>query len=122
MVDLSTLRYKLKGRPISGICDVLPPKAVAAIADSLIDGAIVGVIFYPLDEREKLVSPGLNFSQINPPLQKLGKAVFSLADRVDAGTERDRINGLLGADVMSIGADPGTLQCRMADLYALEMG
>jgi len=48
------------------------------------------------------------------------KAIFSLADGIDVAAERDRINVLLGADIMQIGTDNRTIECPMGDLYALE--
>jgi hypothetical protein len=118
-MDDSRLRFRLQGRPLSVICNILPPKAVAAIGDSLINGAIVGVIVYSLDKRPRMVSPGLHFRQINLT-HELGKVVFSLADNIDVTAERDRINVLLGADIMQIGKDGRTISCHMADLYKLD--
>lgn len=116
-MDDSRLRFRLQGHPLSVICNILPPKAVAAIGDSLINGAIVGVIVYSLDKKPRMVSPGFHFKRINLT-DELGKVVFSLADNIDLAAERDRINVLLGADIMQIG-DNRTISCHMADLYAL---
>jgi hypothetical protein len=118
-MDDSRLRFRLQGRPLWVICNILPPKAIAAIGDSLINGAIVGVIFYSLDKRPRMVSPGLHFRQINLT-HELGKVVFSLADNIDVAAECDRINVLLGADIMQIGKDGRTISCHMANLYKLE--